>query len=58
VDSTRICCASQFTRIGGDAADRITAVSATAIVGESSRMAFERASEWLASDGSNLSNGP
>jgi SulP family sulfate permease len=48
----------QFTRIGGDAADRITAVSATAIVGESSRMACERASEWLASDGSNLSNGP
>jgi sulfate permease, SulP family len=38
----------QFTRAGGEAANRITALSATDIIGESSAAAFERASNWIA----------
>ena len=39
----------QFTRAGGRAADRITALSATDVVGESSLAAYARATAWVIS---------
>ncbi len=49
---------AQLERIGGPNADRVTAIRATDVIGESSTAAYERGVRWLASTGAPAGDDP